>query len=950
MWVRQPSGGSAGHREERKAKTVSSPDKLASSAMASTFRIPKRKSSEDRCTQMESPLSRLQDSHDQKMQWTRFSDSGRKAYGCRPVNGNLSSNRSRTSPGGSDVGSMRARLVLTDILKTELGREYLSRGRSRPKRASDSLCQDLWQDSGPWRTSTGGGRGPVHSVSSGSGGSDRRRPLIKDTTLLPTGRGVVEERTASEGHKRRKPPSRNEDSTTAENKEERGKDCCSLQERGKDCSSLQERGKDALLRRNGEGRRNGDVENDARERCTVGLSRGSVLQHSGKSAGEGGTPKRLAVELPGRTPSTSSASGSDPQTPPMQGDRDRRTPPKLPPSSRPKKPKLSTSEPIVLSSDDGEDEEGDSAPEPGPSLPQVRVVAPRLETQSERDPEETTDAQALAEEVIPGLGGDEVIPGLGGDEVIPGLVDEEPTDMPTVIQLAFAALYAGTLRVESHGDISISNDSITIPLKDSSGVVEVTVALVASELRRYGIWDGGVLEGKEGPTPSLLFLWVSEAQAQLLQAELSAIHPVQSPGLASPFLLLSLKENMEGLHGVLLDSFMEVLALHCGVRDLMQPITWSEGVTLIRSSAHHAHLLSLLGQEDAVPAPDPQEETDLHHSPAQQESPARSKPSYTLCHCRIGGSYSVSMAPRPSPPWSRYKHQGPPRRLILFPPPPTKGGITVTTEDLECLDSGEFLNDVIIDFYLKYLMLEKAPKAVVERSHVFSSFFYKQLTRKDNVSEETSVFSAQHRRHQRVRTWTRHVDIFSKDYLFVPVNQEAHWYLVVICFPGLLDPQSERWSRQNFQDTATRTKNWDRRITGHSVPECTQLGCERETVCKRPCILVMNSLKLSYHERVLKLLREYLQVEWEVRRKTPRDFTPEQMKGSHCRVPLQDNSSDCGLYLLQYVESFLQNPVVHFELPVFLDHWFPRRQIRSKRDEIREMVLRLHRKQQGCGR
>lgn len=40
-------------------------------------------------------------------------------------------------------------------------------------------------------------------------------------------------------------------------------------------------------------------------------------------------------------------------------------------------------------------------------------------------------------------------------------------------------------------------------------------------------------------------------------------------------------------------------------------------------------------------------------------------------------------------------------RLILYPPPPSKGGITVTTEDLECLKSGEFLNDVIIDFYLK---------------------------------------------------------------------------------------------------------------------------------------------------------------------------------------------------------------------------------------------------------
>lgn len=54
----------------------------------------------------------------------------------------------------------------------------------------------------------------------------------------------------------------------------------------------------------------------------------------------------------------------------------------------------------------------------------------------------------------------------------------------------------------------------------------------------------------------------------------------------------------------------------------------------------------------------------------------------------------------------------------------------------------------------------------------------------------------------------------------------------------------------------------------------------------------------------------YLQSEWEVRRGSPRDFGPDQMKSSHCHVPLQDNSSDCGLYLLQYVECFLK--VKHF--------------------------------------
>ncbi|XP_073329719.1 uncharacterized protein [Pagrus major] len=392
--------------------------------------------------------------------------------------------------------------------------------------------------------------------------------------------------------------------------------------------------------------------------------------------------------------------------------------------------------------------------------------------------------------------------------------------------------------------------------------------------------------------------------------------------------------------------------------------------------------------------PEPDTETRLEPEEEQKEQefelPSEKKkeeptPVYTLCHRRTKGSYSVSLC-KPDTRWTKYKHQGLAHRLIQFPPPPLKGGITVTMEDLQCLDSGQFLNDVIIDFYLKYL-LHKASDAVTERSHIFSSFFYKQLTRRDNASEGITKDACQRqRRHQRVKTWTRHVDIFKKDFLFVPVNQEAHWYLVVICFPGLDDPKSEAWDGPNSQtggsqsgtdefqdqeaaqgsksptDTSetpptpptlnhtdsvdTETENAPEESTKDPKPgpvSCTEQTCQKKSVCKRPCILIMDSLKRSLHERVFKLLRDYLESEWEVRRGSTREFGPEQMQSSHCQVPLQDNSSDCGLYLLQYVESFLKDPVVHFDLPLQLERWFPRQQVRRKRDEIRDLILNLYR-------
>ncbi|KAJ8290614.1 hypothetical protein GJAV_G00015290 [Gymnothorax javanicus] len=135
---------------------------------------------------------------------------------------------------------------------------------------------------------------------------------------------------------------------------------------------------------------------------------------------------------------------------------------------------------------------------------------------------------------------------------------------------------------------------------------------------------------------------------------------------------------------------------------------------------------------------------------------------------------------------------GPVEKILVYPPFPAKGGIVVTNEDLHCLESGEFLNDVIIDFYLKYFVLEKLKKEDAHRIHVFSSFFYKRLNQRERKNgSDSSQLPMQKKRHNRVKTWTRHVDLFQKDFIFVPINESAHWFLAVICFPGLDGPQFE---------------------------------------------------------------------------------------------------------------------------------------------------------------
>ncbi|XP_047457495.1 sentrin-specific protease 7 isoform X2 [Mugil cephalus] len=683
-----------------------------------------------------------------------------------------------------------------------------------------------------------------------------------------------------------------------------------------------------------------------------------------------------------------------------------------------------TNEAIVLSSDD--EESGDVSQ---CSSRTVRALV-TMEDAAVQD-------QSSQEDIVKHIQGMQVVQVVVED---PLPSPRRPSPVDPYVGVTFSTLYCGGYQGKAFGRIVIMEKNIIIPVKDPSEQSEVILSFERTELRRYSVWEQHELEAREirfqdedAPCPAaVLLLCVSETAAAAVQRDLSTLcvkeDGATNTGKASPFILLTLREPLEGMEGALLRSFLDLDCLNnvthesdfvtdgtdCGL-DLAAPVlSLADSIELIKRTGPNDQILSTLGLRSVSPALNVDEESShadgdvpptlledgSHKEPVPElekasdvklkedqkegeiEHPSdkvkgvkggEPTPVYTLCHRRTKGSRSVSMC-KPNSDWVKFKHQGLPHRLIQFPPPPLKGGITVTMEDLQCLDSGQYLNDVIIDFYLKYL-LQNASASVAERSHIFSSFFYKQLTRRDNASEGTSSESCQRqRRHQRVKTWTRHVDIFKKDFLFVPVNQEAHWYLVVICFPGLMEPKVEDWTGPNAgrsQDKVqgckrlndnTRTapvlnhRNSVDKETENTKEEsnkdpppgpvnCTELTCQNKAVCKMPSILIMDSLKLSLHERVFKLIRDYLQSEWEARRGSSRDFGPDQMKSSYCRVPLQDNSSDCGLYLLQYVECFLKDPVVHFDLPLNLQRWFPRQQVRRKRDEIRDLILNLYRHQ-----
>ena len=72
---------------------------------------------------------------------------------------------------------------------------------------------------------------------------------------------------------------------------------------------------------------------------------------------------------------------------------------------------------------------------------------------------------------------------------------------------------------------------------------------------------------------------------------------------------------------------------------------------------------------------------------------------------------------------------------------------------------------------------------------------------------------------------------------------------------------------------------------------------------------MFDSLLGPSRSRVVQVLKEYLLVEWSIKRGGA-EYNKQLIKGTVPKVPQQTNYSDCGVFMLQYVESFFEVSLV----------------------------------------
>ena len=107
--------------------------------------------------------------------------------------------------------------------------------------------------------------------------------------------------------------------------------------------------------------------------------------------------------------------------------------------------------------------------------------------------------------------------------------------------------------------------------------------------------------------------------------------------------------------------------------------------------------------------------------------------------------------------------------------------ITVSRGDLKRLCPGVYFNDNLIDLRVKHLVFG-LPPSDQSRLHAFSCMFYTKLLEQGNKKKG----------HALVARWTKNFDVFAKDFIFIPVNESAHWSLAVIAHPGHISVSGHR--------------------------------------------------------------------------------------------------------------------------------------------------------------
>ncbi|KAK8245647.1 hypothetical protein IWZ00DRAFT_325333 [Phyllosticta capitalensis] len=256
---------------------------------------------------------------------------------------------------------------------------------------------------------------------------------------------------------------------------------------------------------------------------------------------------------------------------------------------------------------------------------------------------------------------------------------------------------------------------------------------------------------------------------------------------------------------------------------------------------------------------------------------------------------------------------------VVFPTAPkARYRGVVCHSDLQRLDDGEFLNDSIISFCIAWSLNEAKEKYALneDRIHIFSSFFCTKLWEPPTINGIN---------YEAVQRWTTKIDLFSRDFIIVPVNDAQHWHLAIIinmknAGVSLDEEAADIMAEEDTRQPQSELKSGVFKVLGPGKSEsfgAPKRESQRNSPARgatktkmpdprRTTIIMLDSLGTT-HPKTVKTLKQYIIAE--TKDKKNRELTPQDIQSVNVKdIPLQPNGYDCGVFVCGYFDKFIRDP------------------------------------------
>lgn len=232
---------------------------------------------------------------------------------------------------------------------------------------------------------------------------------------------------------------------------------------------------------------------------------------------------------------------------------------------------------------------------------------------------------------------------------------------------------------------------------------------------------------------------------------------------------------------------------------------------------------------------------------------------------------------------------------------------SITYSDFKTLYDNDWINDSLIDFFIKYEM-DKAvyQKHLFKQSDIyaFNSFFFTKLMSGDEFDDNIDYYG-------NIKRWLNKLNLMSYPNIIIPINENLHWYCCVIKgLPQLLESALKRKERLASSNHAAEINEShydedDSNLESTSVSSAlTPEASVKTKKSYQPEIFIFDSLRQKHtniHFPLKKFIIDYCKDKYDV------DIEKNEIRMHSAKVPKQNNFNDCGIHVIYNVRKWLNN-------------------------------------------